>query len=1030
MNPLYGDRNYRGSHLGEQAQLHADGASTQPAIYTPPSASPVVFQPEVFYATQQQQSITEILDEMGGAPSPTEVSPPVAGSMTSLDSFKATGAEAPKPPPKDEVPMQMTDDDMPVTYNPPLSAMPATIVQSAMAPAAPFENFTPAPGPISASAVDQASPTPYVPLTDPTMPQPLMMPVKPYQFYQPKPYQPKSKPSLKGPLSAQRQSQLNMRAQLQGSLEEETSSSTPVQQPQPQPPQPQFQAHHQEQFGAQAQQHQLPQQPMVAQVQAPGSFSTQPHHLPQTLDMGPNPSHQPHHLPQTPGMGPAQSQQQVTLQSVVPQQAQLVHPQHQALPHLPIHTGPEHINTLNQQGPASATSTSSMTPSTESPSKASGKSFLNAVRTSLFSKDAKKDAKDAKHQQHQHSPLAYQQSPPLQPTQGGMMPPSFGLQSGQQTGQQTGQQQYGGPIPIASSGPGAGILPQQYVPVGMVQYGQVQYAQGPPTSPAPFGQHGQVPVSLGSSGPRPESVIAPGPSQTPPHSQSHPQSPPHSQSSSQSQTQGQFQPHDHQLPNQQELQQRIPEQDRPEQSLTGGHQQHASGSSTGSSPDQTRATSPYPAIMEKSSKRTSNLPGGSGYQNAASAASAASAAIHAARMSVAMSSSSIPHASPSVGPVPGPYQSAVEPQEQPVVQIPQQMLSGGPNSPGGSDVGSRLSVQSTLSEQRQMDVITRAQAKFDFAGEDEGDLSFKKGDIINVIELVNNDWWKGSLRRDIGIFPALYVQEIKANPGTKYPSITVSVRHSFMAPSPTENGPLPLLQQQQQPPQQQQQQRSSFQGVSSAVSAALAAEDNSSSSSVGGSGSLGGSAPASSGLSNPSGQETGYRNDSGLNNGVVGGYESDHRRDGSGPGNNAEPLLPPSLSGSNNVASTGSAMGPGGQQSLFPAPPPQPMVSQSASSVYTFFPGSGQPPISPPPSMRNAPGMGGAGPGPHSEGMMRFQQPGQQQQQQQPLMSPTSPISPQQQQQQLQGARYSLPGTVGANPTSPTSAGPPGQYGG
>jgi hypothetical protein len=42
--------------------------------------------------------------------------------------------------------------------------------------------------------------------------------------------------------------------------------------------------------------------------------------------------------------------------------------------------------------------------------------------------------------------------------------------------------------------------------------------------------------------------------------------------------------------------------------------------------------------------------------------------------------------------------------------------------------------QSGISEVRNVQVIARAQAMFDFAGEDEGDLPFKVGDIINVIE--------------------------------------------------------------------------------------------------------------------------------------------------------------------------------------------------------------------------------------------------------------------------------------------------------
>ncbi|OAQ36479.1 SH3-domain-containing protein, partial [Linnemannia elongata AG-77] len=51
-----------------------------------------------------------------------------------------------------------------------------------------------------------------------------------------------------------------------------------------------------------------------------------------------------------------------------------------------------------------------------------------------------------------------------------------------------------------------------------------------------------------------------------------------------------------------------------------------------------------------------------------------------------------------------------------------------------------------------------AQAMFDFPGEDPGDLPFKVGDIINVIEFLNDDWWRGTLRKELGIFPTAYVQ--------------------------------------------------------------------------------------------------------------------------------------------------------------------------------------------------------------------------------------------------------------------------------
>jgi hypothetical protein len=42
--------------------------------------------------------------------------------------------------------------------------------------------------------------------------------------------------------------------------------------------------------------------------------------------------------------------------------------------------------------------------------------------------------------------------------------------------------------------------------------------------------------------------------------------------------------------------------------------------------------------------------------------------------------------------------------------------------------------QSEISEVRNVQVIARVQALYDFEGEDRGDLPFKVGDIINVIE--------------------------------------------------------------------------------------------------------------------------------------------------------------------------------------------------------------------------------------------------------------------------------------------------------
>ncbi|KAM0751558.1 SH3-domain-containing protein [Meredithblackwellia eburnea MCA 4105] len=48
-----------------------------------------------------------------------------------------------------------------------------------------------------------------------------------------------------------------------------------------------------------------------------------------------------------------------------------------------------------------------------------------------------------------------------------------------------------------------------------------------------------------------------------------------------------------------------------------------------------------------------------------------------------------------------------------------------------------------------------ATAQYDYNGEAE-DLSFKEGDKILVLEKVSDDWWKGELRGQTGLFPSAY----------------------------------------------------------------------------------------------------------------------------------------------------------------------------------------------------------------------------------------------------------------------------------
>jgi growth factor receptor-binding protein 2 len=49
------------------------------------------------------------------------------------------------------------------------------------------------------------------------------------------------------------------------------------------------------------------------------------------------------------------------------------------------------------------------------------------------------------------------------------------------------------------------------------------------------------------------------------------------------------------------------------------------------------------------------------------------------------------------------------------------------------------------------------QALFDFAPQEAGELGFKRGDIINVLNREDENWWEGSLNGQRGLFPATYV---------------------------------------------------------------------------------------------------------------------------------------------------------------------------------------------------------------------------------------------------------------------------------
>ncbi|KAI2633370.1 hypothetical protein GGS21DRAFT_520462 [Xylaria nigripes] len=56
--------------------------------------------------------------------------------------------------------------------------------------------------------------------------------------------------------------------------------------------------------------------------------------------------------------------------------------------------------------------------------------------------------------------------------------------------------------------------------------------------------------------------------------------------------------------------------------------------------------------------------------------------------------------------------------------------------------------------------VSRVRALYDFVPSEPGELEFRKGDVIAVLESVYKDWWRGSLKGKTGIFPLNYVEKL------------------------------------------------------------------------------------------------------------------------------------------------------------------------------------------------------------------------------------------------------------------------------
>lgn len=71
-------------------------------------------------------------------------------------------------------------------------------------------------------------------------------------------------------------------------------------------------------------------------------------------------------------------------------------------------------------------------------------------------------------------------------------------------------------------------------------------------------------------------------------------------------------------------------------------------------------------------------------------------------------------------------------------------------------------------------VLSRAEAMWAFSGSEAGDLSFAAGDVVEVIEKVKDDWWRGRVvgQSEVGLFPSSYVKEMQVLAvGNKVPGL-------------------------------------------------------------------------------------------------------------------------------------------------------------------------------------------------------------------------------------------------------------------
>jgi len=89
-------------------------------------------------------------------------------------------------------------------------------------------------------------------------------------------------------------------------------------------------------------------------------------------------------------------------------------------------------------------------------------------------------------------------------------------------------------------------------------------------------------------------------------------------------------------------------------------------------------------------------------------------------------------------------------------------------------------------------MTSHVEAKFDFEAQDESQLSFRQGDIIQVISRLSSGWWDGFCNGKRGWFPSNYVQDVDVSQRKSMPMGQRSdIGYDINNPEGIEDGDLP-----------------------------------------------------------------------------------------------------------------------------------------------------------------------------------------------------------------------------------------------